>query len=64
MGSPRPSVQLVRCDSIGLASPRVRSTPHNIGGLPPYGDLGEKLEPVDIVVLRVSPKGIFDRWMS
>ena len=64
MGSPRPAVQLVRCDSIGLASPRVRSTPHNIGGLPPYGDLGEKLEPVDIVVLRVSPKGIFDRWMS
>jgi hypothetical protein len=58
MGSPRAAVQLVRCDSMGLALPRVRSTPHNIGGLPPYRDLGEKLEPVDVFVLRISPKGI------
>jgi hypothetical protein len=32
MGSQRPVERLVRCDSIGLALPRVRSTPHNIGG--------------------------------
>ena len=64
MGSQRPAERLVRCDSTGLALPRVRCTPHYIGGLPPYRDLGEKLEPVDVVVLRISPKGIFDRPMS
>src|SRR5258708_25786474 len=42
MGSQRPAERFVRCDSIGLALPRVRSTPHNIGGLPPYRDLGQK----------------------
>ena len=64
MGSQRPAGRLVRCDSIGLALSRVRSTPHNIGGLLPYRNLGKKLEPVDVVVLRISAKGIFDRRVS
>jgi hypothetical protein len=64
MGSQRPDERLVRCDSIGLALSRVRSTPHNIGGFPPHRDLGQKLEPFDVVVLRISPKSIFDRRVS
>ena len=64
MGSQRPAERLVRRVSIGLDLPRVRSTPHNIGGLPPYRDLGQKLEPVDVAALRISPKGIFDRRVS
>jgi hypothetical protein len=64
MGSLQPAVQLVRCDSVGLALPRVPYTPHNIGDLPPYCDLGEKPELIDVIVLRISPKGIFDLRMS
>ena len=64
MGSQRPAERLVRCDSIGLALPRVRSTPHKIGDLPPYRNLGKKLEPVDVVVLRISAKDIFNRRVS
>jgi hypothetical protein len=64
MGSQRPAERLVRCDSIGFSLRRLRSTPHNIGGLPPYSDLGQKLEPVDVVILNISPKGIFDRPVS
>ena len=43
MGTPWPTAQVVRRDSSGLALPRVCSTPHNLGGLPPYSDFGEKL---------------------
>ncbi len=64
MGTPRPTAQVVRRDSSGLALPRVCSTPHNIGGIPPYSDFGEKLQPVDVLVLHISPKRIFDRRMS
>jgi hypothetical protein len=64
MGSWRRTERLIRCDSIGLALPRIGSTPHNIGGLPPYCDRGKKLEPVDVVVLRISAEGIFDRQVS
>jgi hypothetical protein len=64
MGSWRRTERLNRCDSIGLALPGVRSTPHNIGGLPAYRDRGKKLEPVDVVVLRISAEGIFDRQVS
>ena len=60
MGSQRPAQRAVRYASTGLALPRVCCTPHYIRDLPPYRDLGEKLEPVDVVVLRISPKGDFD----
>jgi hypothetical protein len=64
MESQRPAERLVRCDSIGLALPRVRSTPHKIGGLPPYLNLDKKLEPIGVVVLRIPAKDIFDRRVS
>ena len=64
MGTPRPTAQVVRRDLSGLALSRVCFTPHNIRGLPPYSHFGEKLQPVDVLVLPISPNRIFDRRMS
>ena len=46
MGTQRPTAQVVRRDLSGLALPRVCSTPHNIGGLPPYSDLAKNSNPL------------------
>jgi hypothetical protein len=64
MGSQRPAERVVRCDSIGLGCLASVLLPITSVVFRPTVISAKKLELVDVVVLRISPKGFFDRRIS